>query len=123
MVGGIANRVIAETLRLDGVLVLATPLDTLPESVVAEPVDGPSSAKVAILSAIVESLSDREKDVLLEWLFYYKYGQPHQRLPNAASAALAARWQTTPENIRAIRSRTLKKIREEFERRSGGHYD
>jgi RNA polymerase sigma factor (sigma-70 family) len=60
----------------------------------------------------LEALTDRERDVILDTAYYLKVGVGHQRLPNEASAALARRWNTTPENIRAIRSRTIKKIKE-----------
>jgi DNA-directed RNA polymerase sigma subunit (sigma70/sigma32) len=42
---------------------------------------------------------------------YFRAGEEHQRLPNEVSAELARRWDTTSENVRAIRSRALKKLR------------
>jgi RNA polymerase sigma factor (sigma-70 family) len=66
------------------------------------------------LSSICEALdrlSEREQDVLRVTALYQRAGE-HQRLPNAVSAELAARWGTTNENIRAIRSRALKKLKE-----------
>jgi RNA polymerase sigma factor (sigma-70 family) len=63
-------------------------------------------------------LSEVEQDVLRITVLYYRAGG-HQRLPNDVSAELAARWSTTNENIRAIRSRALKKLKAYVEKRSG----
>jgi hypothetical protein len=41
---------------------------------------------------------------------WYQPDRDHQRLPNDVAADLAASLQTTPENIRQIRRRALKKI-------------
>jgi DNA-directed RNA polymerase sigma subunit (sigma70/sigma32) len=57
----------------------------------------------------LDELSEREQDVLRVTALYQRAGD-HQRLPNAISAELALRWETTNENIRAIRSRALKKL-------------
>lgn len=69
------------------------------------------SRELDLVSAGLESLSEREQDVLRVTALYHRAGE-HQRLPNAVSAELAARWGTTNENIRAIRSRALKKLTE-----------
>ncbi|MCA9630964.1 MAG: sigma-70 family RNA polymerase sigma factor [Myxococcales bacterium] len=58
-----------------------------------------------------QRLSEREQDVLRVSALYYRAGDDHQRLPNDVSQELARRWQTTNENIRAIRSRALKKLK------------
>jgi hypothetical protein len=48
---------------------------------------------------------------------YFRPGEEHQRLPNEVSAELAKRWETTSENVRAIRSRATKKLKEYLEKR------
>lgn len=58
-----------------------------------------------------QRLSEREQDVLRISALYYRAGDDHQRLPNDVSQELAKRWQTSNENIRAIRSRALKKLK------------
>jgi len=82
------------------------------ERVSCDEIDAPS-APSAELEAIVlglGQLSDREQDVLRVTALYHRAGD-HQRLPNAVSAELASRWGTTSENIRAIRSRAMKKLK------------
>ena len=71
----------------------------------------PPSRELSSICAALDRLSEREQDVLRVTALYQRAGD-HQRLPNAVSAELAARWGTTNENIRAIRSRALKKLKE-----------
>jgi DNA-directed RNA polymerase specialized sigma24 family protein len=73
--------------------------------------------RVKLVAAGLESLSERERDVLAVSALHYRAGE-HQRLPNDVSADLAARWATTNENIRAIRARAMKKLREFIDSRS-----
>lgn len=75
----------------------------------------PPSHQLRRLRAIenaLASLSEREQDVLRVTAMYYRATNAHQRLPNEISEELAARWQTSNENIRAIRSRALKRVAE-----------
>lgn len=70
-----------------------------------------ASRELELVTEGLDALSEREQDVLRVTALYHRAGE-HQRLPNAVSAELAARWGTTNENIRAIRSRALKKLTE-----------
>jgi RNA polymerase sigma factor (sigma-70 family) len=70
----------------------------------------PESADLQRMRDALAQLSDRERDVLTVSALYFQAGE-HQRLPNAVSQELALRWDTTNENIRAIRSRAMKKVR------------
>lgn len=70
-----------------------------------------ASRELDLVSEGLDTLSEREQDVLRVTALYHRAGD-HQRLPNAVSAELAQRWGTTNENIRAIRSRALKKLTE-----------
>ena len=70
----------------------------------------PSSPELRAVRCALEELSEREQDVLRVTLLYQRVGTAHQRLPNEVSAELARRWGTTNENIRAIRSRAMKKL-------------
>ena len=79
--------------------------------------EAPPSPELELVLDAMQQLSDREQDVLRVTALYQRAGD-HQRLPNAVSAELAARWGTTNENIRAIRSRAMKKLRELVERQS-----
>jgi RNA polymerase sigma factor (sigma-70 family) len=73
--------------------------------------EAPPSRDLSSICDALDRLSEREQDVLRVTALYQRAGE-HQRLPNAVSAELAARWGTTNENIRAIRSRALKKLKE-----------
>lgn len=70
----------------------------------------PSSPELRAVRSALEELSEREQDVLRVTLLYQRVDSAHQRLPNEVSAELAKRWETTNENIRAIRSRAMKKL-------------
>lgn len=74
-----------------------------------EPTSRPS--RVDLVAQGLEELSEREQDVLRVSALYFKAGEEHNRLPNAVSADLAQRWQTTNENIRAVRARAMKKLK------------
>lgn len=105
---------IAQNLVLDAMSrsseVLASPsLDELSSDGLDEP-QPPSSPEVRAVRAALEELSEREQDVLRVTLLHQRAGAEHQRLPNDVSAELARRWDTTNENIRAIRSRAMKKL-------------
>jgi RNA polymerase sigma factor (sigma-70 family) len=73
----------------------------------------PSSrpSRVDLVAQGLEELTEREQDVLRVSALYFKAGEEHNRLPNAVSADLAQRWQTTNENIRAVRARAMKKLK------------
>lgn len=77
----------------------------------------PSQSPMARLVAEgLDQLTERERDVLRVSALYYRAGE-HQRLPNDVSAELAGRWETTNENIRAIRVRAMKKLKAYVEAR------
>lgn len=111
--GRIAQRLLADWLA-DVREVSASPyLDSL-----AEPEAGPSSSrspKLQLLREALDTLTERERDVLRVAALYFRPGEEHQRLPNEVSAELARRWETTSENIRAVRSRATKKLKEYLE--------
>jgi DNA-directed RNA polymerase sigma subunit (sigma70/sigma32) len=84
----------------------------------AEPEAGPPSSrspKLRLLREALDTLTERERDVLRVAALYFRPGEEHQRLPNEVSAELARRWDTTNENLRAIRSRAAKKLKQYLE--------
>ena len=108
--GRIAERLLADWLAGAREISASPLLDTL-----AEPEPGPPSSrspKLRLLREALDTLNERERDVLRVAALYFRPGEEHQRLPNAVSAELAQRWQTTSENIRAIRSRATKRLKE-----------
>jgi RNA polymerase sigma factor (sigma-70 family) len=113
--GRIAQRLLADWLA-DAREISASPyLDALPE-----PEAGPSSSrspKLRLMREALDTLNERERDVLRVAALYFRPGEEHQRLPNDVSAELARRWSTSNENIRAIRSRATKKLKDFLEGR------
>ena len=75
-------------------------------------------AKQALVRRAIEALSEREQLVIRTTMQWYRPEKDHQRLPNEVSAELAATLATTPENLRQIRRRAMRKIAE-FLRRGG----
>ncbi len=71
--------------------------------------DPPASPRLAEVYDALAELSDREQDVLRVTALHLR-ATGHQRLPNAVCAELAARWGITSDNVRAIRSRAMKKL-------------
>lgn len=66
----------------------------------------------AIREAAFETgvLNEREREVVLTTIEYYKPGADHQRLPNGVAEALARRLDVQPETITQIRRRAFQKI-------------
>ena len=56
------------------------------------------------------ALPEREQLVLRVTMQWYRPGELHQRLPNEVTNDLARTLQTTPENLRQIRRRALRKV-------------
>jgi len=113
--GRIAQRLLADWLA-DVREVSASPyLDTLAEEEPAPP--SSRSPKLRLMREALDTLNERERDVLRVAALYFRPGEQHQRLPNDVAAELGRRWQTTNENIRAIRSRATKKLKEYLETR------
>lgn len=108
--GRIAERLLADWLAGAREVSASPYLDTLAEPDAPPP--SSRSPRLRLMREALDTLSERERDVLRVSALYFRPGAEHQRLPNDASAELARRWGTTGENIRAIRSRALKKLKE-----------
>jgi DNA-directed RNA polymerase sigma subunit (sigma70/sigma32) len=59
----------------------------------------------------LDQLSEKEQVVIRLSFQWYRPGLDHQRMPNDVVKDLAGSLQTTPENLRQIRRRALRKIR------------
>ena len=68
-----------------------------------------------VCRAMRSTLNDREEDVLRTTFHWHDPTREHQRLPETALSDLAKRWDTTPDNIRQIRSRALRKLKDALE--------
>lgn len=106
----IARNILADVHR--GHPTLETTMDPeLLEDLAADepPVDSPRTRLAQ--RAFVEVLDDRQREVILATLHWWKAGDEHQRLPNDVAADLARRFSTTTDNLRKIRASALRKIR------------
>jgi RNA polymerase sigma factor (sigma-70 family) len=109
--GRIAQHLLADWLDGRREIAASPFLETVP----GRDEDAPRSSRSPrreLVRAALDELSERERDVLRVSALYHRPGEEHQRLPNAVAAELATRWGTSGENIRAIRSRAMKKLRE-----------
>jgi RNA polymerase sigma factor (sigma-70 family) len=80
---------------------------------VPEPEQGPASEEAVRVGRVMqEVLNAREQDVLRTTYQWYDPARTHQKLPETVLADLARRWGTTSENIRQIRARALRKIKD-----------
>lgn len=87
----------------------ATPYVELQSTEDLEPAP-PSSPELRAVREGLEQLTEREQDVLRVTALYQRMDDGQDRLPNAVAAELATRWGTNNQNIRAIRSRAMKKL-------------
>jgi RNA polymerase sigma factor (sigma-70 family) len=113
--GRIAQRLLVDWLADTREISDSPYLETVPVPEIGPP--SSRSPKLRLMCEALETLTERERDVLRVVALYFRAGEEHQRLPNDVSAELAHRWETTNENIRAIRSRATKKLREYLEQR------
>jgi DNA-directed RNA polymerase specialized sigma24 family protein len=76
------------------------------------------TAKKLLFQEALRDLSERERTVLLVSSEYERPDRDHQKLPLAVSAWLAELYNTSTDNIRKIRERAKRKVREYVEERS-----
>jgi DNA-directed RNA polymerase specialized sigma24 family protein len=126
--GRIAQRLAQDVLRGRGRLNARTLSPEQWQEVGAAPIrdeeDSPATGDVALVREALGVLSDKEQLVLRVTMQWYRPGDEHQRLPNAVASDLAATLRTTPENLRQIRRRAMRKIHDYVaarrDTRSGG---
>lgn len=66
--------------------------------------------RLEMVRQAILSLSEREQMVIRTTFQWYEPGREHQRLPNDVAEDLARTLRTTPENLRQIRRRAMKKV-------------
>jgi RNA polymerase sigma factor (sigma-70 family) len=80
----------------------------------------PANAKrLALIEEAMATLSEREAHVLRVTSQFHRHGKRFQRLPNSVVEELASSLNTTPENLRKIRERARRKVRQYVEERGG----
>jgi len=77
------------------------------------------SAKEQAAREAIGSLTQREQLVIRTTFQWYRPEKAHQRLPNDVAAELAETLGTTPENLRQIRRRAMRKIADFVRARPG----
>jgi RNA polymerase sigma factor (sigma-70 family) len=108
--GRIAQRLVQSMLRSRG----KCPSRFLPpeqwSNVAQRPAAAADGERVQAVRDALETLNEKEQIVLRTTFQWYQIGREHQRLPNDVVADLAETLQTTPENLRQIRWRAMKKV-------------
>jgi len=75
----------------------------------------PLNVHEIVLEEALHQLSDKEYDVLMTYLEYDTDQKKH--VPDSVLAILTTKYQTTPANLRQIKCRALKKVRDYIEKR------
>lgn len=91
--------------------------DTGVDNVMDEEVPDQLSYNEQIVGEALKLLKDRDQHVFMTYWLYYEMGEGSQakNLPSEVIEELAAKYETTPENIRQIISRSKKKVFEYLE--------
>ncbi len=77
----------------------------------------PVSENVLKLRRIIDSeLNDREKHVLIIHSDYYDPENPNRQIPSEILDEICSHWNITKANFRQIKSRAIKKIKQQWER-------
>lgn len=64
------------------------------------------------LDKALSSLSEREKYVLMTYMQYFDPTEPNRHLPDELLKNICIKFNTTPDNIRQIKSRAIKKMKD-----------
>lgn len=109
--GSVASRLLADHMNRLREVSASPYLERLSvDAIDAEP--RAESESVALVAEGLERLTDRERDILQVTALYKRAGEEHGRLPNAVAQDLSTRWGTSNDNIRAIRVRAMKKLKD-----------
>jgi RNA polymerase sigma factor (sigma-70 family) len=77
--------------------------------------DNHISPSLGLLHEALDSLSDVERDILIATFEYYQRGQKQQRLPHAVVEEICETYNISPDNLRQVRGRAIKKIEQYFD--------
>ena len=109
--GWVARRIVQDTLRSRGRMpTQGLELGTWQQVAYVEKPTSKPSARQELVRRAIESLGEREQLVIRTTLQWYRPEKQHQRLPNDIASELANTLVTTPENLRQIRRRAMRKI-------------
>lgn len=68
------------------------------------------STEARLLRQALESLPEREREILMTTYEYREYGKEHQRLPQEVIDELCGAYNISPQNLRKIRERAYKEV-------------
>jgi RNA polymerase sigma factor (sigma-70 family) len=74
--------------------------------------DPPESDRLKLLKSGMTLLSEVERTILLSTALWTRTGEQHQRMPHEVMTELSRTTGKSPENVRQIRSRALKKLKQ-----------
>jgi hypothetical protein len=77
-------------------------------------VDVPDDSRVKAVREWMDSLRDIERDVLRTYFIDTHAGQKSSRLPDGVADRLARKYATTTSNIRHLKTKLEKQVREKF---------
>jgi RNA polymerase sigma factor (sigma-70 family) len=78
-------------------------------------VDCPLTRRLQLMEAALETLTDREQEVLRTTMMWYKPDQKVQKLPHSVMTDLTTSLKTSPDNVRKIRERGMTKLKSYIE--------
>lgn len=114
--GRIANRLFLSSLRGQPLIDFADdPYVSVEATSPATESEPTESEYMPVLRGGLQTLSEREREVLTASYAWYESGTGFKRMPSEELATLCTRFQTTPANIRQIRSRALGKLQQYME--------
>lgn len=73
--------------------------------------EAPENEKLRSVESGLSLLSEEEQAVLRATMFWWRPGARQQRMPNAAMQRLTAQLGTTADNVRQIRSRAMRRLK------------
>lgn len=109
--GKIAQRLLLDAVRANH----ESPASCEMDEVIDEGPPSSGTGQARLVREAIATLSEREQDILRVTALYHRVGEDHQRLPNDVAAQLSANWETSPDNIRAIRKRAMAKVKKYVE--------
>jgi RNA polymerase sigma factor (sigma-70 family) len=78
-------------------------------------VDCSPMTRLQLMEEAIETLTDREQEVLRTTMMWFKPNQEAQKLPHSVMTELTGSLKTNPGNIRKIRERAMTKLRNYIE--------
>jgi hypothetical protein len=108
------GRVVIDAEALETKLNAAARIAVAPRPDSKDAVDVPDDSRVKAVREWMDSLRDIERDVLRTYFIDTHAGQKSSRLPDGVADRLARKYATTTSNIRHLKTKLEKQVREKF---------